>query len=165
MRVQLAEQVGEIMLVIFPSADRAVVDGLADLVGTEGADGALIFLEIKAGILPIQATGGDKTAGVRFQIGHEVLVLDFVKRDRQDLPPMVHETRVILDAAEEMRGIVVPGGIAEVGHPTGDGSVAKITTAMNESGVGDKSGENAKSEIVIGELIDDARVVGQAKGT
>ncbi len=119
-------------------------------------------MEAQAGRLPLLAARSDQPPCLDLKITHEPLVADFVELEmgllgrRQDLPPVLHQPLVVLDAMDEIILDVGPRDAAEVRHPARHRHVAQVALYVDERGPRKQECKQAEIQVVVGHFVHDA---------
>ena len=74
------EKLAQGRLIVFPARDRPLVDRLADLHDTGGADRTFRAMKLETGGFPGEAARRHQPPGHRLEIGHGLFVIHLVDR-------------------------------------------------------------------------------------
>ena len=85
----------EVALVMAPSADRAGVDWLTDLIVTRRVHDALGFVKAQASRIPLESDEVDNLVAPGLDVGDEIFVLQIHDWNIQVLFPMLHKSIVL----------------------------------------------------------------------
>src|SRR5208283_1318333 len=86
-----------------------------------------------------------------------LFVINFQHRHRQYGSPMIHHPPVAPKSRGNLLVVVRPVNFFETRQPTGNGHVAQVAAAMNESRAGKEASEKPKEQIILQPLVDDAK--------
>ena len=129
----------KIRLIVSPSADRAGMDGPANLRQAGRAHDARIGVEVKARRVPFKTNELDQAPGMMFQVGDQVFVRDVEQGQGPDAFPVRHDPLIIRQSTRDLVPVVVPRTRTEAGLPAREGDVARIAAANDTSRRGNKS--------------------------
>ena len=153
---QCGEKVRELISIVLPAADGTRIDRLAHLGEARGSDGPLGAVELEARRVPLEAAGGHQASCGALEVGHGFFVVDLVDPPGQYVLPVIHDTNVLVKARGDVLGGIRPAHASEAGEPARNGDVAEVAAAVNECRPGEQGRDQAKVNVIIGHLVDNA---------